>query len=172
MIGVLAVTVAVFVASVTDPNRATPLSAVVYTASVCGLARFVEVVPITNPTAAYYPDPADPTMDCRVDVRAQLATVADGTGYRAAVKHDGAPYGLLSTPFALVSAVVVSSICETDPLRLTNIKWPTKATGAGASLTFTARNRTSLQPWVSFAFVWPGRLTVTDTRGCVHTEMK
>lgn len=54
--------------------------------------------------------------------------------------------------------------CITDPLRITQIAWPSDNTGR-RSLTFSVGTKR----WTQFDFVWPGRLTVTDTRGCVAT---
>lgn len=54
--------------------------------------------------------------------------------------------------------------CVTDPLRVTRVSWP--ATNSGRrSLTFDTGTKT----WAKFELIWPGALTVTDTRGCVAT---
>lgn len=58
-------------------------------------------------------------------------------------------------------------VCVSDPLRVTKIAWPAQPTGR-RSLTFDVGSKT----WVSFSFLWPGTLTVTDARGCTVTVIK
>jgi hypothetical protein len=54
--------------------------------------------------------------------------------------------------------------CQTSPLVVTRVAWPTTNSGQ-PSLTFD----TGSQSIASFSFTWPGTLTVTDARGCVAT---
>ncbi len=51
--------------------------------------------------------------------------------------------------------------CVTDPLRITGVKWPSSQTGS-RSITYNS----GAKKVASVLFVWPGTLTVTDTRNC------
>lgn len=100
-----AIAVAVFPATVTDPNLAIPLSTALYSSAICGLPKYVEVLPIVNPTYAYYDDPGNSALDCRIEIAAQLTGLPQGT-YTAAGQQDGALYEDLTTAFEVVPVII------------------------------------------------------------------
>lgn len=96
-------TIAVFPATATDANTATPIAApAVYATPLCDQPATVETIPITNPTQGSWSDPANGARDCIANVSVQLASLAPGT-YRGAVKVGAGLYGALSSSFALAA---------------------------------------------------------------------
>lgn len=102
-VGAQPVTVAVFAASATNPNTALPVAVpVTYTPTCQQTPKVIEVPPIVNPTVGAFDDPANPTThDCRLNLAPQVAALVVGSGYKAAVRLAGAPYGVFSTAFAV-----------------------------------------------------------------------
>lgn len=105
-------TIAVFSPTATDPNTATPISSAVQLAPLCDQPLDTRETAL-NPTEGAYDDPARPGRECRVDVRAQLAAIAPGTGYKAAVRVGTGRYGAFSNAFAL--AQPAAHPCDSTP---------------------------------------------------------
>jgi hypothetical protein len=111
-----AATVSVFAPAVTNPNAATPLSSATYT-PICNQAPAPEVIGTVTATTTVegrYADPANAARDCVMDLTSQLRALSAGTGYRAAGKLGTAPFGNLSTAFA-VAAAQTAHPCDTTP---------------------------------------------------------
>ena len=99
--------VALYASTATDPNVSPfvtgptvyPLSQVQ-----CGLAKVTgSGGTLNNPTKARFDDPADATKDCEINVVAQVAALANGSGYKAAMRANGAttfsPWSAFSNSF-------------------------------------------------------------------------
>lgn len=110
-------TVAIFAGSATDPNTAKPLNTPVTYAPVCGYTpKMIETTPIINPAVGAFDDPANPLLDCRLDVATQFAALSIGSGYKAAVRVGTGPYGAFSNAFAVQST---THPCDTTPISRT-----------------------------------------------------
>lgn len=107
-------TVAVFAAGATDPNAATPLSVRDYTPTCGAVTPIVEVT--VNPDVGEYDAPAGL---CHVPIRTQVQALPVGSGYRAALSLDGAPFGPLSTAFAVAAGQVTGPCTTADVVSLT-----------------------------------------------------
>lgn len=69
---------------------------------------------------------------------------------------------LMAYLFAMVPA---QNPCVANPLRVTNVKLPTAATG-NKQISYTT---SSTQLIASFSFTAPNVIVFTDTRGCTQT---
>jgi hypothetical protein len=148
-----AATVAVVPAGVSNPL--TPIRPpVTYSTPVCDEPVFTETTPIVNPFEGYYTDPARPTRNCKVDVRAQMAALPVGAGYRAAVKIGSEPYGPLSTAFA-IAAGQTTHPCDSTPASPTQVN-------AGQSFTLGwCHTGTNVTGWRVYRNGTPIPVTVT-----------